>query len=132
MTVLPALVVAGLAGFCAFSRAGQDRQPFLAFPLLLLAAAAFLLAGAELYHLADFFGNRMNTVFKVYYQAWLLLGIVGAFGIYYSCSRFASLGVSGKSIQVAWMAAAGALLVAAPLLSGRGHPGPDRLVLRGP
>jgi len=25
----------------------------------------------------------MNTVFKTYYQAWLLLGIVGAYGLYY-------------------------------------------------
>ena len=113
LAVLPGLAVVGLAGYCALSRAGQNRQSFLAFPLLLLAAAAFLLAGAELYHLADFFGNRMNTVFKVYYQAWLLLGIVGAFGIYYCCSRFRSLGLAGKLVQSAWAGIAATLLIAA-------------------
>ena len=87
LLTLPGLAVTGLAGFSALQRAGRGNDPVLAFPLLLLATAAYLLVGAELFYLADFFGNRMNTVFKVYYQAWLLLGIVGSFGLYYWHSR---------------------------------------------
>ena len=119
LTVVPGLAVAGLAGYVAISlagrAAGKDRKEneALAFLVLLLAAAAYLLSGAELFHLADFFGNRMNTVFKVYYQAWLLLGIAGAYGLYYCYSRFSPLPVRGKFVQLAWACAAALLLVVA-------------------
>ena len=32
-------------------------------------------------YLRDVFGTRMNTVFKFYFQAWLLWGIAGAYGL---------------------------------------------------
>lgn len=83
---LPLLLMGGLAAYCALAVAaggsGRPPMPWLAFTLLLAAAGFGLLAAAELFHIADQFGNRMNTVFKVYYQAWLLLGIAGAVGIY--------------------------------------------------
>ncbi len=113
LTTLPGLAVAALAGFCALHRAGHNREAILAFPLLLLAAAAYLLAGTELFRLADFFGNRMNTVFKVYYQAWLLLGIAGSFGLYYCYSRRAALTKWGRLGHYAWAGVAALLLVVA-------------------
>ena len=81
---LPLLVVGGLAIYCALTMA-QERRPrqWVVFALILAAAGFLLLAGAELFHIADQFGNRMNTVFKFYYQAWLLLGVSGAVGMYY-------------------------------------------------
>ena len=81
--VLPGLAIVALAGFSSAQRALFRRDLVLAFPLLLLAAAFYLLAGVELYFVADSFGNRMNTVFKVYYQTWLLLAIIGAYGLYF-------------------------------------------------
>ncbi|MGA0333132.1 MAG: DUF2298 domain-containing protein [Kiritimatiellia bacterium] len=49
-----------------------------------LCALALLLAGmfavAELVFLQDVFQNRMNTVFKVYYQIWILMGLLAAVG----------------------------------------------------
>ena len=113
LVALPILAVAGLAGYCAMSRAGRHRDATAVFPLLLLAAAAYLLAGSELYHLVDFFGNRMNTVFKVYYQAWLLLGVAGAYGLYFCWSRRGELKAAGKVGQWAWASVALVFLLSA-------------------
>ncbi|MBM3943301.1 MAG: hypothetical protein FJ316_10340 [SAR202 cluster bacterium] len=87
VTAAPGLALAGVAGYSAVQRLRMGNQPGLAFPLLLAAAAFFLLAGAELFYVVDFFGNRMNTVFKVYYQGWLLLALAGAFAIVYGWPR---------------------------------------------
>jgi YYY domain-containing protein len=48
------------------------------------AAAALgcaLVLAPEVVYLHDGFGSRMNTVFKLYYQAWLLLGLAASFGL---------------------------------------------------
>ncbi len=42
---------------------------------VLVGTAAALVAAAEVVYLRDIFDSRMNTVFKLYYQAWLLLGL---------------------------------------------------------
>ncbi|HZA22755.1 MAG TPA: DUF2298 domain-containing protein, partial [Dehalococcoidia bacterium] len=81
--VVPGLVVAGLAAFSVLQRALYNQGPVAVYPLLLAAVAFYLLVGAELFFLADFFGNRMNTIFKVYFQSWLLLTIAGTYGLYY-------------------------------------------------
>ena len=51
------------------------------FVLCLVAIASLLTYMPEIAFLRDNFGNRMNTVFKFYYQGWLLLGIVAAYTI---------------------------------------------------
>ena len=113
VTVLPVLALAGLAGYLALHRTAREDNSTAAFPLLMLAGAFYLLAGAELYHLADFFGNRMNTVFKVYYQAWLILGIVGAYGIYGWFAEVRSLPRTGQLVRATWSCALAVLLIAA-------------------
>lgn len=81
---LPLLALGGAALYCTLIlAAGRRPAPWLVFACILASAGFYLLAGAELFHIVDQFGSRMNTVFKVYYQAWLLLGIAGAVGIYY-------------------------------------------------
>ncbi len=51
---------------------------------LLLATYAFLVIfGAELFFVHDFFANRMNTIFKFYYQSWIILSAVGGYGVYH-------------------------------------------------
>ena len=84
--VIPGLALVALAGFSAMQRARLKLAQATAFPLLLAALAFYLLVGTELFYNVDRFSGafrRMNTVFKTYYQAWLLLGIVGSYGLYY-------------------------------------------------
>jgi YYY domain-containing protein len=111
LLILPALVVAGIAAFSAFQRVRTGREPAVAFPLVLVAAAFCLLVGAELFRLVDLFSNRMNTVFKLYYQAWLLLALAGAYGIYYWHAHRPQR--AGRRVwHYAWVGAVALLVVA--------------------
>jgi len=56
------------------------REP-ITFALLMTGVALLLVFAPEFIFLDDNFGWRMNTIFKFYYQAWLLFGIAGAVGI---------------------------------------------------
>lgn len=61
-------------------RPGEDRAT--TFAVLLVTVALGLILGCELFFIRDVFGNRMNTIFKLYYQAWVLLAIAGSTGLY--------------------------------------------------
>ncbi len=58
----------------------QKLAPSHAFVLLLTLWGALLVLGPEFIFLRDLFGYRINTIFKFYYQAWLLWSIVAAYG----------------------------------------------------
>lgn len=51
------------------------------FPLLLLTFATLLVLAPEFVYLRDQFGYRINTVFKFYYQAWILFSLVASFSV---------------------------------------------------
>ncbi|MBI4770795.1 MAG: hypothetical protein HY784_10410, partial [Chloroflexi bacterium] len=76
-------------GVAAWSLAGAFvlfawRRRAEALPAGLAATGALLLFGAELFLIRDiFFGGapRLNTVFKLTYQAWILLSAGGAVGL---------------------------------------------------
>ena len=55
----------------------------LPFVLLLIATGALLTLGPEFVYLRDNFGVRLNTVFKFYYQAWVMFGVAGLFSLSY-------------------------------------------------
>ncbi len=60
------------------------------FALLMIGLALLLAYSVEFIYLRDLFGTRMNTVFKFYYQAWVMLALAAAFGV----SRLAGREVS--------------------------------------
>ncbi len=63
--------------------AGAGWRPVMVFALLTLLTALLLTFSVEFVYLRDTFGTRMNTVFKFYYQAWVLLALVAAFSVVY-------------------------------------------------
>jgi len=56
----------------------RNSRPAEAMALLMLLLAFLLLFGCEIFYIRDIFDNRMNTIFKFYYQVWVLLGLAGA------------------------------------------------------
>ncbi|MGB8212404.1 MAG: DUF2298 domain-containing protein [Anaerolineales bacterium] len=59
------------------SLVGQP-SPFI---LLLIILGTVLVIAPEFVFLLDLFVNRMNTIFKFYYQAWLMWSMVAAFSV---------------------------------------------------
>ena len=70
--LLPAMAIVGVALYSMLLRSRSEDDKATTFSLLPLGLAFYLLLGAELFYVSDLFGTRMNTVFKVYYQVWLL------------------------------------------------------------
>ncbi len=64
------------------------QAPGITFALLLLLTALLLTFSVEFVYLRDTFGTRMNTVFKFYFQAWVLLALVASFSVVW-LARFA-------------------------------------------
>ena len=65
----------------------SDRQiinysPTTGIALLLIAAGAIAALAPDFIYLRDNFSNRINTIFKLYYQAWTLLSIGSAYAFY--------------------------------------------------
>ena len=81
---LCAVLILGRRRACADDGDG-DANPLPpqadAFALLLMGAGALLTLGVEFVFLRDLFGTRMNTVFKLYYQAWTLWSVAGAYAV---------------------------------------------------
>jgi uncharacterized membrane protein len=65
------------------AHAGDEDAPMLVPTLAAMSTALLLMLGVELFFVKDVFGSRINTQFKLYYQAWLLLGVSGAVGMTY-------------------------------------------------
>ena len=86
-------------------------RPETIFALSLLFTAWFLVFGCEVLHINDTFNpplDRMNTVFKLYYQAWFLLGIAGVYGVYWAFKhslRHANLKAAWLVVMVLFIAA---------------------------
>ncbi len=76
----PVVILCGIPLILAALQAPSRRAS--RGPATLLFAVGFaLILGTEFFYIQDIFGNRMNTLFKIYFQAWTLFGIASAVGI---------------------------------------------------
>lgn len=61
------------------SSARNRLSPVFPFVSLLILGGTLMVAGPEFFFLRDLFGSRMNTIFKFYYQAWLVWSLAAAY-----------------------------------------------------
>ncbi len=85
------------------------------FALVLAATALLLILGTEFFYVGDVFNSRMNTVFKLYYQAWLLLAIAAGFALYYATSLWRASMPGEAAYRGVWLAGAAVVLAGAAL-----------------
>ncbi len=57
-------------------------EPVTGFVLLLIFTGCLLTLGSEFVYLRDNFGQRINTIFKFYYAAWILFSVAAAYAIH--------------------------------------------------
>ncbi|MBA3469709.1 MAG: hypothetical protein H0T53_08690, partial [Herpetosiphonaceae bacterium] len=79
---VPALAFAPLAFLLGRAAWRAAERPALAFGLLLGGLGSLLIFVTDVIYLRDNFDYRFNTVFKVYYQVWLILAIVAAYSVW--------------------------------------------------
>lgn len=128
--VIPLALIVALALYGAWTLAHRDSEAMrvavdrdlapqwngAAPALFFLAVAAALVMGAELFHVVDIFGGalrRMNTLFKLSYQAWILLAVVGGFALWFVTARWNRSRAHGRIGLAAWTAALALLFGAA-------------------
>jgi YYY domain-containing protein len=69
------------------------------FVLALIFIGLALTYSVEFFYLRDSFGVRINTVFKFYYQGWMMLGIAGSYGLWWLlASELQPLGRLGSGL----------------------------------
>ena len=82
------------------------------FGLVLFVFAWALSIGVEFLYVRDAFDDRMNTLFKFYYQAWTLYAIAAAI----------SLAVLWQAARIPWQRAILAAATTASILAGLSYP----------
>jgi YYY domain-containing protein len=71
------------------------------FVLLCVVAGLLLTLSVEFFYLIDNFQVRMNTIFKFYFQAWVLMAMASAFALYWLSTGGG--GVASTAKQGGWL-----------------------------
>ena len=84
LVTLVALLVIGLAYLIGALQKKAEDEPQgghgpAGFVLLMVVLGGLMVLAPEFVYLRDNFGTRMNTVFKFYYQAWMLWSLAAAY-----------------------------------------------------
>ncbi|MDA0769613.1 MAG: DUF2298 domain-containing protein [Chloroflexi bacterium] len=108
--VLPFSVLITIGVYNTIWLARDNTQTGKLFAMALATTGLLLIMGPELLFIRDFFESRMNSIFKLYYQAWLLLAVASGFAIYqWQYLRISLMGWR-RSLTTLWAVAFIALL----------------------
>ena len=123
--ILPLTALVAIGVYNALYLARQENEGGRLFATILAVLGLGLIIGSEFLFIRDFFNNRGNTVFKLYYQAWILLAAASAFAVYYWLSTIQSRTGWRATFSYAWAAAFVLLLIGSlyyPLAAAKTKP----------
>jgi len=100
---------------------GEKSDSSAVFAFWLFFAGVLFVMGCELFRVDDSFG-RMNTVFRFYFQSWVLFAISSAFGVYYVARYWRVSGLIGRIVRGTWWAVLVVLILAALAYTGAAIP----------
>jgi YYY domain-containing protein len=81
VTLCGLLILNLSAVFSFVGKSNRKTHSTHLFILLLILWGCLLTLLPEFVYLLDHFGTRMNTIFKFYFQSWILWSLAGAFGV---------------------------------------------------
>ena len=110
--VLPLASLFAIAVFTLFSSVRAEGATGGSFALAMSALGVMLIMGPELLFIDDAFGTRMNTVFKLYYQAWTILAVAAGSAFYFWIELEARGEGWRRALGTAWAAVVCLLLLA--------------------
>ena len=115
LNLLPWMLLLTAMMYGLLTWAGEAEHIGLTGALLVGSLGVLLVIGADLFYIVDQFNTRMNTVFKLSYQAWVFLALASSFGLYYVFDRWRpsrfGWSMGGRGLWIAGLA----VLVAAAL-----------------
>jgi YYY domain-containing protein len=113
---IPPIVLLTMVVLIAFKEIKKENANIsVIFALLLIFTGLLLVYGCGLFYVNDGWFGRMNTVFRFYYQSWILFAIASAFGLYYICRHWQVSRVRGYIIKSCWWFTLTLLLLSALL-----------------
>ena len=123
--ILPLTALVAIGVYNALYLARRENEGGRLFATILAVLGLGLIIGSEFLFIRDFFNNRGNTVFKLYYQAWILLAAASAFAVYYWLSTIQSRTGWRATFSYVWAAAFVLLLIGSlyyPLAAAKTKP----------
>ncbi len=82
LLTLGLLLAGGMSYLFGLATPGEEEKEFtyvMPFVLLMVVLGGLMVLAPEFVYLQDNFGARMNTIFKFYYQAWMLWSLSAGF-----------------------------------------------------
>ena len=123
--ILPLTALVAIGVYNALYLARRENEGGRLFATILAVLGLGLIIGSEFLFIRDFFNNRGNTVFKLYYQAWILLAAASAFAVYYWLSTIRGRTGWRATFSYVWAAAFVLLLIGSlyyPLAAAKTKP----------